>query len=54
MARHCVLCTDPIVESSLSLEQKIIDDQDFCRRCFDDIMEVKYEYDLVHVGPLLH
>jgi hypothetical protein len=34
----CVECDSPIDPNSLSFEQRLIDDQDFCRRCFDEIM----------------
>jgi len=34
----CVSCFRPIDESSLSFEQKLIDDENFCRSCWDDVM----------------
>jgi hypothetical protein len=36
--KHCVECDSPIEPGSLSFEQRLIDDQDFCRRCFDEII----------------
>lgn len=36
--KHCVECGSPVDANSLSFEQRLIDDQDFCRRCFDEIM----------------
>jgi hypothetical protein len=38
MVRTCVEFDTPIEENSLSLEQILINDQDFCRKCFDSIM----------------
>lgn len=34
--RECVQCLNPIDTAMLSFEQRLIDDQDFCRRCFDE------------------
>lgn len=46
MVRNCVTCSQPIDFLSLSFEQRIIDDQDFCRRCFDEIMTGSYDSDV--------
>ncbi len=32
--RTCLRCSRPIDPNNLSMEQRIIDDQDFCRACF--------------------
>jgi hypothetical protein len=40
-----------ISQFSLSFEQKLIEDEDFCRRCWDDI--VNGSYDEVAVVPSL-
>jgi hypothetical protein len=39
MTHHCCTCHRPIDLRNLSLEQRIVDDHDFCRHCFDEIME---------------
>jgi hypothetical protein len=39
MIQHCCTCHLPIDFRNLSLEQMIVDDRDFCRRCFDEILE---------------
>lgn len=36
--RVCVICGDFIDAASLSFEQRLIRDQDFCRKCWDEIM----------------
>lgn len=36
--RNCIQCEDPISEESSNFEQRLIDDQDFCRKCFDEMM----------------
>lgn len=36
---RCVECNSPIDPNSLSFEMRLVDIQDFCRRCFDEIME---------------
>ncbi len=36
--RNCTQCGDPISEESFSFEQRLIDDHNFCRKCFDEIM----------------
>ena len=35
---HCVECNSPIDPNNMSFEMKLVDVQDFCRRCFDEIM----------------
>jgi hypothetical protein len=32
------MCEDLIDRNSTSFEQRLIDDSDFCRRCWDEIM----------------
>jgi hypothetical protein len=34
----CVMCHRKIDPECLSFEQRLIDDRDFCRECWDDIM----------------
>jgi hypothetical protein len=41
--RQCVNCSSTIDSGALSFEQKLIDDEDFCRRCWDDIMNGSYD-----------
>jgi hypothetical protein len=41
--RKCIECDEPINESALSFEQRLIDDIDFCRTCFDAIMSDQYD-----------
>ena len=38
MTKHWVECDTPIDPSSLSFEQKLINDEDIYRKCFDSIM----------------
>lgn len=49
--RLCINCRGPISQFSLSFEQKLVEDEDFCRRCWDDIMNGSY--DEVAVVPSL-
>lgn len=49
--KSCINCRGPISQISLSFEQKLIEDEDFCRRCWDDIMNGSY--DEVGVVPSL-
>jgi hypothetical protein len=41
--KHCINCSGAISQISLSFEQKLIQDEDFCRRCWDDIMNGSYD-----------
>jgi hypothetical protein len=41
--KHCINCSGAISRISLSFEQKLIKDEDFCRRCWDDIMNGSYD-----------
>jgi len=41
--RLCINCRGAISQISLSFEQKLIEDEDFCRRCWDDIMNGSYD-----------
>lgn len=41
---ECLMCHKVIDPSSISFEQRLIDDKDFCRKCWDEIMfEVQEE-----------
>lgn len=35
---RCIECNTPISDDLLSFEQRLIDDHDFCRACFEEIM----------------
>lgn len=35
----CVQCFNPINADALSFEQRLINDQDFCRKCFDETLD---------------
>ena len=37
----CVMCNDSFDPQSLTLEQKIIEDGDFCTRCWTELMEIE-------------
>ena len=37
--KKCVECGINIDKGSLSFEQKLIEDEDFCRRCWDRVMD---------------
>lgn len=51
-ARECVNCSNGIDRGLLSFEQKLIDDEDFCRRCWDDIMNSSYDEQAVVMPKL--
>lgn len=51
-AKKCVNCSNSIDQLSLSFEQKLIDDEDFCRRCWDDIMNGSYDEQAVVMPKL--
>ena len=36
---NCLMCGSPVIEESTSFEQRLIGDIEFCRRCFDAIMD---------------
>lgn len=35
----CIQCFRPINSDSLSFEQRLVNDRDFCRRCFEEVAE---------------
>lgn len=37
-SRICVMCNGVIDTQSPSFEQRLVDDRDFCRTCWDDMM----------------
>lgn len=37
--KKCVECGINIDADNLSFEQKLIEDEDFCRRCWDGVMD---------------
>ncbi len=41
--RLCINCRGAISQISLSFEQKLIEDEDFCRRWWDDVMNGSYD-----------
>lgn len=40
---NCVLCGGTIDSDALTFEQRLINDEDFCRTCWNDIMHEEYE-----------
>lgn len=36
--RYCIQCHNPIVVESQSFEQRLIGDEDFCRKCWDYVV----------------
>ncbi|HEY7507945.1 MAG TPA: hypothetical protein VH677_02355 [Nitrososphaera sp.] len=48
--QNCVLCGGTIDNSALTFEQKLVNDEDFCRACWNDIMHQEYEGEI----PLPH
>ena len=36
--RRCIACNCKIDETVLSFEQRLIEDKEFCRACFDEIL----------------
>ena len=43
MTHHCVECSEPINPNSLSFEQKLIEDQDWCGKCWARIMTDSFD-----------
>jgi hypothetical protein len=41
--RKCVECSEPINPNSLSFEQKLIEDQDWCGKCWARIMTDSFD-----------
>ncbi|MEO9295295.1 MAG: hypothetical protein ABI347_06820 [Nitrososphaera sp.] len=48
----CILCFEPLDCGNLSFHQRLIDDRDFCRACFDEIMEAQYESDMKYLETM--
>jgi len=48
---ECVVCGNVIDSASLAFEQRLVDDKDFCRKCWDKIMEEVYP-DEIPIPPL--
>ncbi|MEM2140459.1 hypothetical protein [Nitrososphaera sp.] len=36
--RTCVLCGESVDDSSLTFEQRLVEDEDFCAPCWNEIM----------------
>jgi hypothetical protein len=49
---RCVECGSPVDPNSMSFEMRLVDIQDFCRRCFDEIIEEELPDHLVSVEQL--
>ncbi len=43
----CVMCSSSFDLSERVFEQRLIDDMDFCPRCWQDIMTMEYESESV-------
>lgn len=48
----CVVCDNFIDAASLSFEQRLVGDQDFCRKCWDEIMMMTTTTTMTDVKPL--
>ena len=40
--KECVVCGNIVDPISLSFERRLIEDKEFCRKCWDKIMEEVY------------
>ena len=49
-ASQCIQCGVAIDPTTLSFEQKLIDDKDFCRRCWNQIMSDVDDIRLPHLA----
>jgi hypothetical protein len=45
----CVMCSSSFELSEHGFEQRLIDDVDFCPRCWQDIMTMEYEESFVPI-----
>jgi len=47
--RNCILCGSRVKDSSLTFEQRLIEDEDFCAPCWKEIMhdgrDMSLQYD---------
>lgn len=41
MMQVCVMCNHPYDLQTLTLEQKLVEDNDFCTRCWTELMETE-------------
>ena len=42
----CVMCADSFGLESRIFEQRLVDDTDFCPRCFAEILNASYDDDI--------
>lgn len=52
MMNLCILCYEPIDYGNLSFPQRLIGDRDFCRVCFDEILEAQYDSDMKYLETM--
>ena len=43
MQNYCVLCHQKYSTETISFEQRLVDDKDFCIKCWNEIMGAEYE-----------
>ncbi|MEO9363985.1 MAG: hypothetical protein ABI348_08805 [Nitrososphaera sp.] len=48
-----MMCNNTINQKSLSFEQRLVDDKDFCRECWDKITNAVYPTDNILLHALL-
>ncbi|HEX7033251.1 MAG TPA: hypothetical protein VF172_09650 [Nitrososphaera sp.] len=46
MANCCVMCLYEFDPSDVTFEQRLVEDDSFCRRCWTEIMKGEYDNDL--------
>gem|GEM_PF-1516774 len=46
MKNICVMCRELYKTDDVEFEQRLIADEDFCARCWNDIMNTTYDNDL--------
>jgi len=46
MASSCVMCLDEFDPSDVTFEQRLVEDDSFCKRCWTEIMKDEYDSDL--------
>ena len=52
MMNVCIMCCEPIDYDNLSFQQRLIGDRDFCRACFDEILEAQYDSDMKYLETM--
>ena len=52
MTDHCVSCNSSFDQAGRTFEQRLVDDDSFCSKCWTEIMDAEYDSDVAYLDGI--